>query len=178
MNLHFGCGRNRKNDAINMDIARLPSVDLCFDMNRFPYPLKGNIADHCMFPHVLEHLHEPFKAMEEVWRICKHGAKIVVHVPYWSHLAAYADLTHHSFFCEHSFDHFTPDGTCWLSANNFYTHARYKIISIEATQKGVFNLLPKRLQWFMAHHFGTVCALKFELEAIKETGNEEILEGL
>jgi hypothetical protein len=82
-------------------------------------------------------------------------------------MGACMDPTHVRFFTEHTFDYFTEDGTMWLSAYNYYSHARFKILSVTPDQRGFLNFLPQKLQFFLAHHLATVHNIEFILEAVK-----------
>lgn len=69
---------------INTDIIQLPSVDKILDLDIFPYPFEDNSIDEIYSAHVLEHVADLGKVMEEFTRICKPGAEIKVIVPYFS----------------------------------------------------------------------------------------------
>ena len=116
---------------------------------------------------ILEHLPDTIRVMEEVWRVCGNGARINIAVPYYNAPGAFQDPTHVKCFTENSFDYFTPDQDTALSCYNYYTKARFKIASIRPMQRKVFNKLPVRVQWFLAHHFATVHGLEFDLLAVK-----------
>jgi len=40
--LHLGCGKIIKEGYVNLDIQKLPGVDVIHDLNKFPYPFKDN----------------------------------------------------------------------------------------------------------------------------------------
>ena len=80
--LNFGSGEFPKEGFINMDI--LPHADVVHNLDQFPYPFDGQSFDHLEGDHVLEHLHDPFLVMEELYRIAKPGAEIVIRVPHFS----------------------------------------------------------------------------------------------
>jgi hypothetical protein len=71
------------------------------------------------------------------------------------------------FFTENSFDYFTPDGDTPLSCYNYYSKARFRVLSVTPQQRRPLDYLPMRLQWFLAHHFATVHGLRAILEAVK-----------
>lgn len=57
---------------------------MVFDLEKFPYPFEDNSLDEIYSAHVLEHMDDLGKVMEEFTRICKPGAEIKVIVPYFS----------------------------------------------------------------------------------------------
>jgi SAM-dependent methyltransferase len=165
--IHFGCGKSKRPRYVGVDLMDLEGVDIIHDLNNFPYPFESSIADEVLLENILEHLPNTITVMEELWRICKKGGRVEISVPYYNSLGASTDPTHVKFFTEHSFDYFTPDGDTWLSHYNYYTKARFKIISIKPVQKKILQCLPKRLQWFFGHHLSTVHGLEIVLETLK-----------
>ena len=70
--------------------------------------------------HILEHLEDILKVMEQVWRICKPGAKIIITVPHYSSLYSWIDPTHKRPFALHTFDYFDK-------IYSYYSKARFKV---------------------------------------------------
>lgn len=118
--LNFGCGTDIKEGYVNVDIVKLPGVDIAYNFNEFPYPFKDNWFDKIYTSHVLEHLDDLPKVMKELKRISKKGAKIVIRVPHFSCGVSYRDPTHKRLFSYFTFDYFTEE--C------FYGLPKFKII--------------------------------------------------
>ena len=167
MKIYFGCGKHKVEGFIGVDKLVLPSVDIVHDMNIFPYPFSDNSVDEVLLFNIIEHLPDTVRVMEEIWRICKNAGIIKISVPYYNSPGAFQDPTHLTFFTEHTFDYFTQDGKTSLSHYNYYSRARFHIISVVPFQRQILNFLPKRIQWFLAHHFVTVHSLEFTLKTIK-----------
>jgi len=167
MNLYFGCGKHRIKGFIGIDKIKTEAVDIILDMNVFPYPFRNDSIEKVNLINILEHLANTVSVMEEIWRICKNEALVTIGVPYYNSPGAFMDPTHVSFFTEHTFDYFTEDGVTWLSEYNYYSHARFRIISIVPVQCPILNFLPKRIQWFLAHHLSTIHGLEFKLQTVK-----------
>ena len=167
MKIYFGCGRHRMNGFIGVDIAKMDTVDVVHDMNVFPYPFEDDSAEEILLIDILEHLPDTVRVIEEVWRICRNGAVVKINVPYYNSLGASQDPTHIRFFTEHTFDYFTEDGATWLSAYNYYSNARFKILSVMPGQSRLLSFLPRRMQFFMAHHFATIHNIEIVLKALK-----------
>ncbi len=106
--------------------------------------------------------------MEEIWRVLGAGGRVHVSVPYYNAHCAATDPTHVSSFSENTFDYFTPDGEAAYSEYNYYTRARFHIVSIRPVQRKWLFRLPCQVQWFLAHHLATVHGLEVELSAVKE----------
>jgi SAM-dependent methyltransferase len=115
--LNFGCGEDGKVGYVNMDILKLPGVDVVHDFNKFPYPFKDNKFDFIYTSHVLEHLDDLIKVMGELKRISKPGAIIKIRVPHFSSGVSYRDPTHKRLFSYFTFDYFTDD--CFYGLTKF-----------------------------------------------------------
>ncbi len=152
---------------IGVDRIKMEAVDVVHDMNVFPYPFADDSIEEAHLFNILEHLPDTIRVIEEIWRICKPGAVVRIGVPYYNSPGAFADPTHLRFFTESTFDYFTEDGASWLSAYNYYSHARFKIHSVKLIQRSWLNFLPRRVQLLLAHHLATVHGIEATLEVLK-----------
>lgn len=75
-----------------------------WDLEKFPYPFENNSFDVVYMSHVLEHLKEPTKVLEEMYRIAR--KQVWVLVPHFSSHACFNHITHVNFFGSGSFDTF------------------------------------------------------------------------
>lgn len=73
-----GIGKNNQ-DITNVNLYE--PCDVIHDLNVFPYPFENISIDKLEIIHTLEHLKEPLKVMQEIYRICKQNAVIKVVVP-------------------------------------------------------------------------------------------------
>jgi len=105
--LDVGCGRRKIPGAVGVDVLAVPGVDVVWDLNRFPWPFEDNSFAEVNCSHVLEHLDDVVKVMEEIHRIGAPGARIAIEVPHFSHPGAFCDPTHKHYFSYYSFDYFT-----------------------------------------------------------------------
>jgi SAM-dependent methyltransferase len=144
---------------IGVDISPLSGANVLCDLQKQPWPFKDSAIDECYLSHTLEHLPNTIQAMEEIWRICKPGAILRIIEPYYNSPGASQDPTHVRFFTERTFDYFTEDHATELSHLNYYTRARFNIVTMDFQQRPLLRYLPKRLQLFLAHHLATVDAL-------------------
>lgn len=168
MRLHLACGRAKLPGFVGVDLVPLPGVvDVVQDLTKFPWPFPDNCAAEIVMRNILEHLPDTLPVMEEVWRIAKPGARVNVLVPYYNSPGAWGDPTHRRAFNEETFDYMAPSGEKPLSAYNYYTHARFRVTSLDARQNRWLKQLPARVRWTLAHHFATVHTLDFQLEAVK-----------
>lgn len=107
--LHFGCGRNILEGWLNLDAQALPGVDLVADLDNCsatPLPLPDNAIEEFLGAHVLEHLRHPLPLMQELHRVARPGARMVLRTPYGSSDDADEDPTHVRRYFLNSFYYF------------------------------------------------------------------------
>jgi predicted SAM-dependent methyltransferase len=105
LKINLGGGEERIEGFLNIDIVELPTVDIVADITK-GLPLPDNSVIEIRADYVLEHLPNTAKIMEELYRVCKPGAKLKIKVPYFKSTAAFKDPTHVSFFTERTFEYF------------------------------------------------------------------------
>jgi SAM-dependent methyltransferase len=106
--LDMGCGNQKKDGAITIDINPVTKPDIIHDLNKFPYPFETSTFDEIYIDNVLEHLDNIMKVMEEIHRISKPDGTIIIKVPYFRSRYAYNDPTHYHFFTIDGFTYFDP----------------------------------------------------------------------
>lgn len=104
--LDIGCGTRKKPNSIGMDINPRSAADVIHNLDAFPYPFADSSFDEIYADNVLEHLSSVIRTMEEIHRIGRNGAAVIIAVPYFRSKWAYADPTHKTFFTAESFAYF------------------------------------------------------------------------
>ena len=131
--LHIGCGKNILPGYTNLDMVRLPGVDVVHDLEKFPYPFKDETFDLIDAHQVLEHVTDLCGVMKELSRILEKGGTLRVDVPHFTSNSAYMDPTHVRFFAYTTFDFFVK---------NHYDGITYDY------EMGYFSTLTKRLRFY------------------------------
>jgi predicted SAM-dependent methyltransferase len=108
--LNLGSNRNRIPNAIGVDTIAQEGVDVVHDLNVFPYPFDDNSVKIVHAYHVIEHLSNPLKAIEEIHRILEPDGLLYLRVPHFSSLYAWGDITHKQAFSTHAFGIFDIKG--------------------------------------------------------------------
>ncbi|OGC70113.1 hypothetical protein A2415_00755 [candidate division WWE3 bacterium RIFOXYC1_FULL_39_7] len=131
--INFGCNGSRIPGSIGVDvIPRKETVDVVHNLNNYPYPFPDNYADEIHLYHVLEHLDDSIKAIEELHRILKPGGIFYLRVPHFSSLYAWGDITHKKAFSIYAFDIF--------DAQRDYKKWGYSGVR--------FNILTRKIRYF------------------------------
>lgn len=89
--LNLGSGQFPKDGFVNVDYHALSASDVSHDLNQIPYPFDGNFFELIEADHVMEHLHDPFQVMGELYRLAAPGALIHIRVPHFSRGFTHAD---------------------------------------------------------------------------------------
>ena len=121
MKLSLGAGTDIKEDYLNLDSVNLPGIDIIHNLNNFPWPFPDNLFDEVYCSHILEHLEDLPKTMQEIKRICKPRARIKIMAPHFSCGVSYRDPTHKRLFSYFTWDYFTDKCP--------YAPIKFKIVS-------------------------------------------------
>ena len=132
--LLLGCGKTKIPGAIGVDVVKIDGyVDVVHDLNQIPYPFKANSFKEIHMYHVLEHLDNPIKVMEELHRILQPGGIVYIRVPHFSSMGAFSDITHKRPFGITSFDCFEKE-----NYQHFYTKVVFTILKKEIKYLGLY----------------------------------------
>lgn len=126
MKLNLGAGNDIRDGFVDHDIADLPGINVVHDLNIYPWPWEDSTFDEILANDLIEHLDDYMKAMEELYRIMRPGAKARIKVPYWNSVSCHADPTHKRGFHEMRFQFFDPNSPL-CQERGYYTHARFFI---------------------------------------------------
>lgn len=122
--LNLGAGREYMQGAVNLDITPDTRPDVVHDLNVTPWPFGDDTFEEVTAHDVIEHLDDVLRTMEELHRICRHGAHINITVPHFSSSNAFTDPTHRRALGAFSFDYFTG-----RALHSYYTRVRFRLVS-------------------------------------------------
>ena len=126
MKLNLGCGDDIKKGYINVDSCKLPRVDVVCNLEK-KFPFKSDSADEVIAENIIEHLNEPYKFMEEIWRVCKDNAKVLIVAPHVHNRVLDGKLPHK----RPGINAYTFGSLDEGQRYNYYSKMRFKIIQIK-----------------------------------------------
>jgi len=95
MKINIGSGDTKYDDYITIDHDANSNPDYVADLEKDPLPFENDSVEAVIAHHIFEHLGDGyFHCLQELYRVCKHGAIIDVKVPHPRHDAFLADPTH------------------------------------------------------------------------------------
>jgi SAM-dependent methyltransferase len=124
--LDVGCGVNKHEGAIGIDLNPASRADLLCDLDHFPYPFRDSVFDEIRVIHVIEHVSSVIGAMEEFHRLGRPGARVVVVTPHYTDFSSFCDPTHRWHLNSYSFRYFGEDNAGF----GYYSKAKFREISV------------------------------------------------
>lgn len=161
--LDIGCGNKKVPGSIGIDFNDNLSADIIHDLNKFPYPFHENEFEEIHIDSTLFLLDNPVLVMEEVYRITKVQAKIIITQPYFRSVWNYVDPWVKNFGTVHSFAFYDPDDP--ICKRYEYSTARFKTTSISFDDYNknpnifkkliikIANRFPRKYEKYLSHIF-------------------------
>lgn len=143
MKLYIGCGKDIREGYINLDIAKLPGVDIVWDLSKLPLPFKDGEFDEILTINLFEHM-DYVPLMKELHRVLTPGGKLVITVPHFTSYNNASDPTHRSIgFAVRTFCFFAKDNPLidWTIRDYYfdYSFSKMETLQIVFSQNFPFN---------------------------------------
>jgi SAM-dependent methyltransferase len=95
MKINIGGGLKRYEGFVNLDIDQNTNPDYLVNLETDRLPFEDNSVDEVRAWHILEHIGPGFfHLLQEIYRVCKHGAVFDIQVPHPRHEYFLNDPTH------------------------------------------------------------------------------------
>jgi len=157
MKIDLGCGKMKKDGYIGIDRVQTGAVDLVHDLAT-GIPLADDTVSAVYSNHCLEHLPDTVFIMQEIYRVCQHGAVVELRVPYAKSDGAFKDPTHKTFYTEKTFEYFAGDNDRF----DYALGVRFTITRVSYIYSGPFRVMARfvpgvvlfplrRLLWNVVH---------------------------
>lgn len=157
VNVMLGGGEDPSPGFINIDIRKLPTVDIIHDLEKFPWPFPSNSVDLLVASHLVEHL-QPHGGvfidfMNEAWRICKNGASFMIAAPYGTSTGFVQDPSHCNPVNEVTWSYFDPfDKISNGILYRVYRPMPWEIVENEWSSEGNIEVLLKKRPDEVTYH--------------------------
>ncbi len=171
--LNLGCGNNKRDDEIGVDIIDGPCVDIVADLNRYPLPFDDDSVDLIRSSHCFEHLDNLVALMEDLHRILKPGGILEFTVPHVSNIGFFKDPTHKRPFTLETMDYFVReiDTVKYTTVEFEYLHRELRFGKGLRGRIGQFLARLSRRRYEKYHCWRYPChEIFYRLRAIKHSG--------
>jgi SAM-dependent methyltransferase len=144
--LDVGCGIRKTPGAIGIDRNPASHADVICDLDHFPYPFADNTFDTLRAIHVIEHVTDVIRAMEEFHRLVKPNGRIRLETPHYTDYSSFCDPTHRSHLNSFSFRYFGEKH----GGFGYYSKARLREVKVRVKLLRLWKLLGFE---FLVNHF-------------------------
>jgi SAM-dependent methyltransferase len=124
--LDVGCGINKREGSIGIDRNAASRADVLCDLDRFPYPFRDSSFDELQAVHVIEHVSDVIRTMEEFHRLLRHGGEALIVTPHYTDFSSFCDPTHRWHLNSFSLRYFGQDH----GGYGYYSTAKFEEISV------------------------------------------------
>ncbi len=171
--LDVGCGINKRPGSIGIDRNPSTAADVICDLDHFPYPFADRAFDELYAIHVIEHVTDVIRTMEEFHRLVRPGGLIRIETPHYTDFSSFCDPTHKHHLTSYSFRYFGENNAGF----GYYSSVRFRERKVEVKLLQLWRLLGfeflvnhvPRFRRFWEHYLCFVIrgkVLIFELEPL------------
>lgn len=172
--LDVGCGINKLPGAIGIDRNPRSRADVVCDLDRFPYPFADCAFDAISAVHVIEHVSDVVRTMEEFHRLLRPGGRVRIVTPHYTDFSSFCDPTHRWHLNSFSLRYFGEDH----GGFGYYSRSRFRELRVRVRLLALWRWLgiealvnaSPRLRRIWEYYFCYVVRgkwIEFELEALK-----------
>ena len=123
--LDVGCGINKFPGAIGIDRNPNARPDVIADLDRFAFPFRDGSFREIRAVHVIEHVENVIRTLEEFYRLAAPGARVLIVTPHYTDFSSFCDPTHRWHLNSFSLRYFGDDHGGFA----YYSRARFREIS-------------------------------------------------
>lgn len=118
----MGCGIRKYPGSVGLDNNPRTAADVIADLDRHPYPFRDSSFDELRAIHVIEHVSNVIRTMEEFHRVVRNGGTIRIETPHYTDFSSFCDPTHKWHLNSFSFRYFGDDDAGF----GYYTQAKFR----------------------------------------------------
>jgi SAM-dependent methyltransferase len=172
--LDVGCGIKKFAGSIGVDRNASSNADVLCDLDHFPYPFVSDAFDQIRVIHVIEHVADVIRAIEEFHRLARRGGRIIIATPHYTDFSSFCDPTHRWHLNSYSFRYFGEDNAGF----GYYSPVKLREISVRVKVLALWRYLGfellinhwPRFRKFWEHYLCYIVrgkVMEFEFEVIK-----------
>lgn len=120
--LDVGCGINKYPGSIGVDVNPHTRADVLCNLDHFPYPFRDGSFDALRATHVIEHVNDVVRTMEEFHRLVRAGGTVHITTPHYTDFSSFCDPTHRWHLNTYSFRYFGEDNAGY----GYYSRAKFE----------------------------------------------------
>jgi SAM-dependent methyltransferase len=171
--LDVGCGVKKYSGAIGIDRNSASRADVIVDLDHQPYPFRDASFDQIRAVHVIEHVGDVIRTVEEFYRLLRDGGTVYIATPHYTDFSSFCDPTHRWHLNSYSLRYFGEDNAGF----GYYSEARFRERSVRVKLLSLWRLLGfellvnnvPRFRRFWEHYLCFVVrgkVIEFELEKV------------
>lgn len=175
--LDVGCGIHKFPGAVGLDRNPASRPDVLADLDRIPYPFRDNSFDEVRAVHVIEHVADVIRMIEEMHRLTKPGGQLHIVTPHYTDFSSFCDPTHRWHLNSYSLRYFGQDNAGY----SYYSPIRLREISVRLKLLSLWRYLGfewlvnhwPRFRRFWEHYLCFVVrgkVIEWDLEVVKSSG--------
>lgn len=135
--LDVGCGIKKYPGAVGIDRIPGTAADVLVDIDRLPYPFADASFDEVRAIHVIEHVSDVIRSMEEWHRLLRKGGRLFIVTPHYTDFSSFCDPTHRWHLNSYSLRYFGADNAGF----GYYSRTRFKETSVRVKLLSFWRML-------------------------------------
>ncbi len=120
--LDVGCGINKYPGAIGIDRNANTDADVIADLDQYPFPFADSSFREVRAIHVIEHVFDVIRTMEEFYRLVAPNGRVMIVTPHYTDFSSFCDPTHRWHLNSFSLRYFGEDH----GGYSYYSFARFR----------------------------------------------------
>jgi SAM-dependent methyltransferase len=173
LKLNLGCGSTRIEGFVGVDQAPGPSVDIVWNLDKFPWPFEDNSVNEIIANQIIEHVADLVAFMEELHRVMRPGATGTLTAPWWSHINTHRDPTHRRGIADQTLFFFNAGWRKKNGKEQYGIKADFAVgfslefdPLIEQSFPGFFQMPDGQRQFILTHFVNVVFNCIFKIEKV------------
>jgi SAM-dependent methyltransferase len=166
---------NKYPGAIGIDRIPGTAADVLCDIDHIPYPFAGGTFDRIRAIHVIEHVADVIRTVEEFHRLLVPGGTAYIVTPHYTDFSSFCDPTHRWHLNSFSLRYFGSDDAGF----GYYSRAKFRERKVRVKLLSLWRFLGlemlvnafPRFRRFWEHYLCFVVrgkVIEWELEAVKD----------